>query len=129
MNALEGTAKAGECARVINADFSCAIGRSRLDMTRAIPEPVVPALRAGIAAPRPSCGGKSILELIWEKLDAVYAELVTEEVARDPMSAEASVLRGEALGLASALAIITNPYSPNLDAIRAEAKARWEDKS
>jgi hypothetical protein len=90
--------------------------------------PVNGDVRAAVAEPRPSCGGKSILDLIWEALDRVYADLVTEEVARDVMGPTGSALRGQALGLATAIAIIVNPYSPNIDAVRAEAKARWENR-
>lgn len=35
---------------------------------------------------------------------------------------------GEATGIARVIALFTNPYKPNLDAVRAEAMHRWEER-
>lgn len=65
--------------------------------------------------------GRSIIEIIWEEMDAVYARL---------MAGAGSVAKGDkgrAAGLAYALAVMTNPYEVNIDAIREQAHERWEN--
>lgn len=89
-------------------------------------------------APRPSCGGKSILDLIWDQLMEVYQDLMEwRPVAVDPDhpdwmhqedAEDRGKLKGQALGFATAIAIITNPYAPDLDAVRAEAGRRYTTK-
>lgn len=63
--------------------------------------------------------GKSIIELVWDQMDAVYARLMSGETEKGD--------KGQARGLAIALAILTNPYANDVDAIRMQAHARWED--
>lgn len=68
-----------------------------------------------------SCAGKSIQELMWDELMAVYERLVTGAEAadgRDP---------GRAEGMAAMLAIVQNPYKPNIDLIREQAAQRWDE--
>lgn len=67
-----------------------------------------------------TCGGKTILELLWGELDAVMDRLMTggaAEDGRDP---------GRAEGVAFAIAVMQNPYLPNIDAVREQAMERWE---
>ena len=64
--------------------------------------------------------GKSIIELVWDEMDAVYGRLMAGE------GAVAKGDKGMARGLATALAILTNPYAPNVETIRAQAHTRWE---
>jgi len=66
-----------------------------------------------------SCAGKSLVEMMEDRLDEVFSRLKTEpaEDGRDP---------GRAEGIATCIAIIRNPYSPNINIIRAEAVERWE---
>lgn len=67
-----------------------------------------------------SCAGKSINELMWEQLDNVVARIYDgAETAdgRDP---------GRAEGMAMMLAILQNPYRPNLELIREKATERYE---
>lgn len=77
-------------------------------------------LRAASAnAGSSACAGKSILEMLWEELDAIVDRIMTEqdsEDGRDP---------GRAEGVAYCIAVFTNPYLPNLDAIREQAMDRW----
>lgn len=73
---------------------------------------------------RPTCDGLSVLEMIEAELDAIMERLMAPEGAqaedgRDP---------GRAEGLAVAIAIIRNPYRPDLDLVRAMAVERWEAK-
>lgn len=87
--------------------------------------------------PQPSCAGKSILDLIWDELMDTYAYIKEwTPIVTDPdrpgwmhqdEAERIGNLRGEALGLATAIAIMTNPYAPNVDAVRKEAARRWTD--
>jgi hypothetical protein len=66
--------------------------------------------------------GRSIIECIWEELDIVMDRLMSGEPepdGRDP---------GRAEGLAMALALFTNTYAPDLDAVRERAVERWESR-
>jgi len=83
--------------------------------------------------------GKSILETLWDELDAIVDRLQadgppnrelwmkrsTPEHIADEFQ-EYGEERGRAQGVAHAIAILTNPYAPNVDAIREEAMRRWE---
>lgn len=70
----------------------------------------------------PHAGG-SIRQMIWAELDDVV-DRIQKRVAKgkEPMKAD----KGMALGLATAIAIMTNPYAYDVDAIREEAMERWE---
>lgn len=68
-------------------------------------------------------GGLSILETYWVQLDAVMDRLmegpdVFED--RDPGKAEA---------YAHCIAIIVNPYAPDIEGVREEAVLRWETRT
>jgi hypothetical protein len=65
-----------------------------------------------------ACGGKTMLEVIWDELMVVYERLVTGQGAEDDV--------GIAQGLAYAIAIINNPYRPDIDHVRLQAANRWE---
>lgn len=93
-----------------------------------------------MTSPRPSCGGKSIIELIWDELMKEYEQALADAKAlknaedhgnplKDEHLLDIGQTRGRAQGFATAIAIITNPYAPNVDAIRQEAKERWENSS
>lgn len=129
MRAFDGTpdkSLTGACVRAINFDYSCAIGRERNRVMSLVPRNA--DVERVIASPRPSCGGKSILDLIWEELMEGYRRLMPggehgDLEISDPVRTNTS---GVVLGLASAIAIIINPYAPNVDVVRTEARARWE---
>lgn len=71
--------------------------------------------------------GQSIHELIWLSLDATVDELIEQRGSNQPgWSERIPALRGKALGLATALAIVINPYAPDVDAVRAEAMERLD---
>jgi hypothetical protein len=81
---------------------------------------VVDALLPG-THPR-SCAGKSLQEMVWDELMSVYERLVQGMEAadgRDP---------GRAEGLAMALAVMQNPYRPNIEIIRQQAATRYEEE-
>lgn len=64
--------------------------------------------------------GKSIIEIVWEEMDVVYGRLMAGE------GAKAKGDKGRAGGLAYALAVLTNPYRVDVEAVRMQAHARWE---
>lgn len=67
--------------------------------------------------------GLSIAQMIWSELDDVVDAIQKRiERGKEPLKRDAGV----ALGLATALAILTNPYAYDVDAIREEAMERWE---
>lgn len=91
-----------------------------------------------------SAAGLSLLEKLWENLDTVIERLMAAGPApdkpetiidhsgkTDPMGEFAEQHRrwgedrGEATGLALAIAIITSPYAPNLPGIKDEAMERY----
>jgi hypothetical protein len=73
---------------------------------------------AAVNAGGSACGGETILELLWRELMVVYERLMTDQDAEDD--------RGIAQGLAYAIAIMQNPYRPNIDTVREQAAERWE---
>lgn len=78
-------------------------------------------LRAAVVnAGGSQCAGKSIYEQLWEELMAIMERLMTGQEAEDGRDP------GRAEGVAHALAVFTNPYVPNIEAIREEAMDRWE---
>jgi hypothetical protein len=78
-------------------------------------------LRAAVVnAGGSQCEGKSIYEQLWEELMAIMERLMTGQEAEDGRDP------GRAEGVAHALAVFTNPYIPNIEAIREEAMDRWE---
>ena len=92
-----------------------------------------------------SVAGKSILDLLWEEMDDVV-DLLMEEGQPESWSGELFGMpqdeigvvsewqnwgeqRGRAQGLAYALAVILNPYAPDVPMIKAQAMARWEERA
>lgn len=76
---------------------------------------------AAVDAGGSACGGKTILELLWDELDSIMERLMTGTEAddeRDP---------GRAEGVAYAIAVMQNPYLPSIDAVREKAMERWEE--
>lgn len=67
-----------------------------------------------------ACAGKTPLEMIWDDLDVVVERLAAGAEHEDD--------KGMALGLASAIAIIENPYRPDVERVRAVAMERWQEK-
>lgn len=117
----------GVCVRAIDAGFRCRIGNDRM---------------AAMTHPREDCGGKTLLQLLWDQLMEAYGDIMNWRPAYgvDPDKVDDEALhpedvgdreryKGVALGLAQAIAFITNPYAPNVDAVREEAVRRWEERS
>lgn len=86
--------------------------RHTIDLTREGGERLIEALHEHLHP----WAGRSIQEQIWQHLDAATDRLLNGGAAEDD--------KGFARGLAMACAIFRNPYSPNIESIRAEAMAR-----
>jgi hypothetical protein len=73
----------------------------------------------------PHAGG-SIIQMMWLELDEAV-DRIQKRVAKgkDPLKADV----GEARGLATAIAILTNPYAYDVDAVREEAMQRWDARN
>lgn len=69
---------------------------------------------------------RSIRSQLWEQLDTRIDSLKSDEPA-DPITEQQ--VRGEARGLAIAIAYMTNPYAPSVDAVRSEAQERWKTRT
>lgn len=72
--------------------------------------------------------GRSILEMLWEEMLNQYGKLVVmmvDEVST-PTISELAGQKGVCLGIAKCIAIMTNPYAPDVDAVRRETKERYE---
>jgi hypothetical protein len=98
------------------------------------------------AAPHPYAG-MSVLDIAWQELDDVM-DLLMEEGAPDidtfaeeiqesgrpraklwyGVLKEWGELRGQAQGLAFAIAVLTNPYAADVPAVKKEAMARWQKR-
>lgn len=69
------------------------------------------------------CRGRSIVEMMEDELDSIVERLMTPGAAaedgRDP---------GRAEGVAFCIAIIRQPYNPDIEAVRNDAMLRWEEK-
>lgn len=69
----------------------------------------------------PATRGRSILQHLWDDLDIAYAR------SKAKTCKNRHTKRGVAVGLVHAIAIMTNPYSPNIDAVQIQAEERYRD--
>lgn len=87
---------------------------------------------------------QALFEELWKELDTIVDHIMTTDEPhvsdfnsgvqyQDIDTGEATKAcvqygewRGQAQGVAYALAVLTNPYAPDVDKIRAEAMERWE---
>ena len=92
---------------------------ARLPLRRHDGELIIESL---FSALHPNAGG-SIRHMLWSELDDVV-DAIQKRVAKgkEPLKRDA----GMALGLATAIAIMTNPYAYDVDEVRGEAMERWE---
>lgn len=99
--------------------------------------------------------GMSVLDIVWQELDDVMDLLMEQgtpekgrgglagdfEHKNNPTEArilaeewfntlkEWGELRGQAQGLAFAIAVLTNPYAADVPTVKKEAMARWEKRN
>lgn len=64
---------------------------------------------------------KSILETYWEELDIIIERIATKNASADGLD------KGRAENACYFIAVMTNPYQPNIVAIRDEAIARFRN--
>lgn len=67
--------------------------------------------------------GKSILELMWDELDALMEILM--DMKHWELEESADWYKGRANGLATCIALVHNPYVPDVMAVRELAKQRY----
>ncbi len=99
---------------------------------------------------RNSAAGRSLLEMLWEELDSVIDRLMADGKPGEPevteLSEEAVAVekhdlsrlmddfkawgeeRGQAQGLAYAIAVITDPYEVDVPGIKKISAKRWEER-
>ena len=81
----------------------------------------------------PGKPGRSILEQIWEELDSIMDRLRSGSPIPEAEGwtgvRDRAELRGRAQGIAYAIAVMTNPYAPDVPKIKAEARTRWERRN
>lgn len=65
-----------------------------------------------------SCEGKSLLQHMWEELDAITARLMAGQGGKRD--------KGRAEGVAWCIALVQSPYNPSIDAVREQAMERYE---
>lgn len=81
-------------------------------------------LRAAVVnAGGSSCGGKSLYEMIWDEMMVVTDRLIgIGQAGGTPEPDDV----GAARSLAWVIAVMQNPYLPNVDAVRDQVMERWE---
>lgn len=72
-----------------------------------------------------STHGLSILERLWEQLDLHVAALMDAKENPSAIAGEEAALKGGCLGIAKCIAIMTNPYDPDVDEVRRKAMERY----
>jgi hypothetical protein len=97
------------------------------------------------AAAKHPFAGMSVLDILWDELDTIMDQLMEEgapdvetfsEEIQESGRPQAKLwygvlrdwgeLRGQAQGIAYAIALCTNPYAADVPRVKAEAKARWD---
>ena len=84
--------------------------------------------------------GRSLIEIYWSELDEILDRLMDEGAPQQypedgkswgiaPDWQAYGEQRGQAQGVAYCIAVMTNPYTPDVDAIREEAMERWEKRN
>lgn len=91
--------------------------RHQLNLTRAAGEAIIDAIHEVIHP----WSGRGMAEVAWRELDFIMARLMDGEAADDD--------KGRAQGLAYGLACMMNPFTPDVDEVRAEAMERYESQT
>jgi hypothetical protein len=78
-------------------------------------------LRAAVVnAGGSSCGGKTLYDMMWDEMMVVTDRLIGAGEDKDPDDV------GAARSLAWVIAVMQNPYLPNVDSVREQVMERWE---
>jgi hypothetical protein len=67
--------------------------------------------------------GRPVSGVLWAQLDEAMEHIMSGELDEE---VEKPRMQGKALGLAYAIAAIRSPHDPDVDAVRREAKERYE---
>lgn len=68
-----------------------------------------------------ACGGKSLYEIIWAEMMAITDRLMTGQAAEDDV--------GAARATAYILAVMQNPYLPNVEAVKQQVMDKWYEEN
>lgn len=96
--------------------------------------------------PRDDCAGPSLLDLMWNTLleemtallpggdyhEDAFQGLKSKSESEDEYQSwaeERARIMGVCQGITACIALVINPYVPNLDAVRAEAMERWGSRA
>lgn len=85
------------------------------------------ALRAAyVQAGSSDCGGDTIMDIIWREMMVVTDRLIgIQDSDEEPDPDDV----GAARSLAWVLAVMQNPYLPNVEAVREQVMERWENEN
>lgn len=79
-------------------------------------------LRAAYAnAGGESCGGKSLYDMVWDELMTITDRLMSGNAAEDDV--------GAARATAYIIALMQNPYRPNVETVKEQAMDKWEEEN
>lgn len=71
-----------------------------------------------------NCGGKTLYEMIWDEMLVVTDRLIgIADAGAEPDPDDV----GAARSLAWVIAVMQNPYLPNVDSVREQTMQRWEE--
>lgn len=112
-------ADAGECIALAPIAYRtiCKVLSQRLEMM------TVKKGKEEFSSEPGACAGKTLLEIMWDELDHLVDNLCDEG-----SEAEDGLDKGRADGVAFCIALITNPYRPDMPAIKAEAMDRRAER-
>lgn len=68
-----------------------------------------------------SCGGTSLYEMIWDEMMTITDRLMTGQETDDDV--------GAARATAYVLAIMQNPYRPNVEAVKQQVMDKWYEEN
>lgn len=74
--------------------------------------------------PRPQCAGRSLVQMMEDRLDEVVWDLQVAASSGLPTDRFA----GEAAGIAQCIAFVRTPYAPDVDAIKAASLQRYQER-
>jgi hypothetical protein len=113
--------------RTIQAGVRHSGGRASIETPELLPEAanaLADALRAAyVQAGSYDCGGETIMDLIWREMMVVTDRLIgIQDSGEEPDPDDV----GAARSLAWVLAVMQNPYLPDVESVRAQVMNRWE---
>lgn len=102
------------------------MGKGKKNKDKKVKKDGIPAIDD---RPAVECAGKTIKQLIEERLDEYIDELMDDDAVAGMTEMQLSALKHTAAGLTEALAILSKPYYPNIEAIKEEAMDRYAERN